>query len=200
MSKHDIELIFFDLLRGNLKISEFEKWIYDIDEELIDKHFGHGFYFELVSLNYRSKYVINELEKLLYSKVPFGRFEEIKLREILDSIIEDKGNLAELIEELYDLYCDGYTFLRYLGLAYVFHGMPRENETYSFSKKDRINLKRESRRILSFIDTKRIVITGEFEYDDFREEDEKVELHSLEKMYKRNIIRRILDKVSRTVR
>lgn len=198
MDKHDIELKFYDLLRGNLNVQEFEKWVYETDEELLDEHFGSGFYFELASLNYRNKYVINELEKLLFNKVPFERFEEMKIREILTYVIEDKGELAELLEELYDLYCDGYNFLRYIGLAYAFHGMPRENEIYNFTEQTRINLKSEAKRILSFLDTREIIITGEYEYKDFREDADKVELHSLDKMYvtpKRNIFCTIIDKV-----
>lgn len=134
----------------------------------------------------------------MFSKVTFGRFEEIKIRDILTSIIEDKGDLVDLIEEVYDLYCDGYNFLRYLGLAYVLNGMPRENDTYNFTEQFRINLKSEAKRILSFFDTKKIKITGEYEYEDIRDEADKVELHILEKMYvtsKRNIISRIIDKV-----
>ncbi|WP_207643952.1 hypothetical protein [Youngiibacter fragilis] len=167
----------------NLNIQEFEKWVYETDEELVDEHFGRGFYFELASLNYKNKYAINDVEKLLFSKVPFGRFEEMKIREILTYVIDDKGDLVELIEELYDLYCDGYYFLRYIGLASLFHGMPRENETYNFTDQTQINLKCEARRILSFLDTRKIIITGKYKYEDLREEADKIELHSLEKMY-----------------
>ncbi|ETA81392.1 hypothetical protein T472_0206690 [Youngiibacter fragilis 232.1] len=183
MDKHSIELKFYNLLMRNLNIQEFEKWVYETDEELVDEHFGRGFYFELASLNYKNKYAINDVEKLLFSKVPFGRFEEMKIREILTYVIDDKGDLVELIEELYDLYCDGYYFLRYIGLASLFHGMPRENETYNFTDQTQINLKCEARRILSFLDTRKIIITGKYKYEDLREEADKIELHSLEKMY-----------------
>ena len=184
MNKHDIELKFYILLRGNLNIQEFEKWVYETDEGMLDEYFGRGFYFELASLNYKNKYAINELEKLLFSKIPYGKFEEKRIREILTSIIEDKGNLVDLFEELYGLYCDGYNFLRYLGLVYVFNGMPGEYDTYNFTDQSRLNLKSEAKRILSFFD--------------FRDEVDKIELHSLEKMYvtsKRNIISRIIDRV-----
>jgi hypothetical protein len=76
--------------------------------------------------------------------------------------------------------------------------MPRENETYNFTDQTQINLKCEARRILSFLDTRKIIITGKYKYEDLREEADKIELHSLEKMYvtpKRNIIIRIIDKV-----
>ncbi len=198
MNKHNIELKFYNVLRGNLNIQEFEKWVYETDEGMLDEYFGRGFYFELASFNYKNKYAINELEKLLFSKISYGKFEENKIREILTSIIEDKGNLVDLIEELYDLYCDGYNFLRYLGLAYVFNGMPREHETYNFTDQSGVNLKSEAKRILYFFDERKIIINGEYEYEDFRDEVDKIELHSLEKMYlttKRNIISRIIDRV-----
>ncbi len=198
MKKQDIEVKFFNLLRGNLNILEFEKWVYNIDEELLNKYFGNNLYFELISLNYKDKYVMNELENLLFSKVPFGRFEEIKIRELLEDVINDKGILVEVIEEFYDLYCDGYKFLRYIGSAYVFHGMPRENETYNFTDQTRVNLKSEAKRILSFLDTRKIIITGEYQYEDLREEVDKIELHSLEKMYlpsKKSSVNKIIGKV-----
>lgn len=198
MNKHNIELKFYNVLRGNLNIQEFEKWVYETDEGMLDEYFGRGFYFELASFNYKSKYAINELEKLLFRKIPYGKLEENKIREILTSIIEDKGNLVDLIEELYDLYCDGYNFLRYLGLAYVFNGMPGEYDTYNFTDQSLVNLKSEAKRILSFFDEKKIIISGEYKYEDFRDEVDKIELHSLEKMYvtsKRNIISRIVDRV-----
>ena len=57
MNRDDIELKFYDVLKGNLSILEFEKWIYGIDEELLDIQFGKVFYFEVASLNFKSKYV-----------------------------------------------------------------------------------------------------------------------------------------------
>lgn len=198
MDKYDIELKFYNLLRGNLNIQDFERWVYEADEELLDEYFGDGFYFELASLNYKNKYVINELEELLIGKVPFERFEEKKIREILTYVIEDKGNLVQLIEELYDLYCDGYHFLRYIGLSYVFQGMGKGNKTNSFTEQSGRNLRSEAKRILSFLDKREIIITGEYEYEDFREEADKIESHSVEKMYitqKRNIISRIINKI-----
>lgn len=201
MNKQDIELKLYNVIRRNLSIQDFEHWLYDADEVQIDEYFGKGFYFELASLNYRDKFIINTLENLLYTKIPFGRFEEIKIRDILNSVIEDKKELAELLEELYDLYCDGYLFLRYIGMAYVFHGMPRENDTYTFDEKTQENLKNEANRILSFLNTEKIVITGEYEYEDNRMETEKVELHSLEMMYKepkKGLLHRIINKFKHT--
>jgi hypothetical protein len=203
MDKQEVELKFYSVLRGSFNLIEFEKWIYDVDDDIIDKHFGSGFYFELASLNYRDKYVINKLEKLLFTKIPFGRFEKMKIKDILESIILDKDNFVELIEELYDLYCDGYSFLEYLGLSYVYYGMPRENETYSFSEQSRLNLKSEAQRILSFLNNGKIVITGEYEYVDNRTEEEKNQSNGSKKIYlerKKGILQRIINWVCRTYR
>ena len=203
MRKKDIEFTFYKLLRENLSISDFEKWVYSIDEKLIDRFFGEGFYYELIDLNYKNKYVINEVEKLLYNKITFGKFEEMNIRKVLESITEDEANLPEMTEKLYDLYCNGYSFLRYLGLAFIFNDTPKKNETYKFFDESRMKLKHEAQRIISFIDTRKIVITGEFEYEDLREEYEKIEIHSLEKMYqepKKSIMKRIISKFNRTIR
>ncbi|WP_271811326.1 hypothetical protein [Clostridium beijerinckii] len=198
MNKQDVESNFYNVLKGNITILEFEKWVYNIDEELLNKSFGNDFYFELISLNYKDKHVMNELEKLLFSKVPFGRFEEVKIRKLLEDVIDDKGILVEIIEELYDLYCDGYRFLMDIGLAYVYYGMPREHETYNFTEQTRTKLKSEAKRILSFLNTRKIIITGEYEYEDLREESDKIELHSLENMYlspKKSFINKIIGEV-----
>ncbi|GAA0075995.1 hypothetical protein UT300005_03730 [Clostridium sp. CTA-5] len=184
MNKQDIELEFFDLLRQGLNIQEFEKWVYNIDEKLLIEYYGYNFYFELISLNYKDKYVMNELEKLLFSKVPFGKFEEIKIKALLEYIIDDREDLIRAIQKLYDLYCCGYNFLRYIGLAYVLNGMPREYEAYIFNEQTKRNLKNEAKRILSFLDAEKIVIMGEYEYKDLREEVDKIELHNIENMYK----------------
>ncbi len=45
MKKQDIESNFYNVLRGNINILEFEKWVYNIDEELLNKYFGDDFYF-----------------------------------------------------------------------------------------------------------------------------------------------------------
>ncbi len=203
MNRYEIELRFYSVVKGNLSVPDFEHWVYDFDEEQIDEYFGKGFYFELASLNYKDKFIINKLKALLFTKIPFGKFEEIKIRDILNSIIDDNQDLVELLEAVYDLYCDGYSFLRYIGLAYVFYGMPGEHSTYSFDEKAIINLKNEANRILSFLDEGKIIITGEYEYDDNRIEEEKLELHSLEKMYtepKKSILNRIVRKICRTMR
>ncbi|MFT8352495.1 hypothetical protein [Clostridium saccharoperbutylacetonicum] len=41
MNKQDIESKFYNVLRGNITISEFEEWVYSIDEELINEYFGN---------------------------------------------------------------------------------------------------------------------------------------------------------------
>ncbi|WP_143323971.1 hypothetical protein [Clostridium sp. BL-8] len=65
----------------------------------MNEYFGNDLYFELISLNYKDKYVINELENLLFSKIPFGIFEEIIIREFL----KEEADKIELhsLEKMY---------------------------------------------------------------------------------------------------
>ena len=113
--REDIEQKFYDVLKHQLNLQEFEQWLYvnDIESEL-----PNGLYMNLISLNFQDKYVYNNLEKLLKPVVDFGRFEIQKLEYILNSIVTRDEKCARSIEMTYDLYCSGYNFLRRLGLTY----------------------------------------------------------------------------------
>jgi len=197
LSKHEIELIFYKIYKKEMKVSEFESWLYSIDEKDIDEHFGEGFYLELASVNYKDKYAVFELEKLIYNKIPFGKYEADNLKFLLNGIIQGTLDLVEVLGIMYELYCDGFTFLRYIGLAYILNGiddLPRLRDKMNWNEEAFINkrvaldsieskLVLEAKRILSFIESGKIIITGELEYDDFRSSDEKIELHSYETMH-----------------
>jgi hypothetical protein len=203
MDRQDAESKFYNVLSGNEKIYDFEKWVYDSDEELIDQYFGQGFYFALASLNYKNKFIMNELEKLLFSKVPFGRFEQMKINHLLNGVINDEGLILELPDAIYDLYCDGYTFLRDLGMIFAACDSNEEFQIYKFDVKTSAYLKREAHRILSYLDSGKIVITGVYEYDDNRTEEEMTELFDFEKKKekpKEGFIYTIVNKVWRTIR
>lgn len=198
MSKEDVELIFYKTIKGELSIREFEEWLYSIDEDVIDKSFGKDFYFELININYRNKFSGDELEKVIYSKIPFNKFEVMTLRFLLNSLISGTRDIVDLLEVFYDLYCKGYYFLRFLGLTYILYGLeelPRLSEEklwdkMSFGKKrDIVNklspkLVSEAKRILEFFDNGSIKIINEFKYEDIRKDEDKIELNNLEQMYK----------------
>lgn len=106
---------FYEILKHKISIQKFERWVYESE---IESELPHDIYVELISLNYKSKFIFNELERLIGRLVDKGKFEIKKLKATLKSIINRDENCAASIEMTYDLYCSGYTFLRRLGLTY----------------------------------------------------------------------------------
>ncbi len=191
----DIQRQFYNVYKEKISISEFEKWLYNTDD--IENIYGYDFYFLLLDLDYREKYIKNKLETLIRMEIPFGQFEQQRMMSLLENIIANEGDLVELLEQLYDDYCNGYSFLRFLGLTYITgidtfpklnqidqwdkHEFERKREMLN-SSKDKII--KEAKRLLAFFKNGELKITNENEYIDARKEKDKVELHHIEKMFK----------------
>ena len=203
-AKLDIQFKFYQIIRNELSVLDFEKWLYDTPE--IEEYLGNDFYMDLLNINYKSKYALNELENLIYVKIPFGEFEKIRLEALLEGIVNKKCDLADTLSEMYDDYCDGYTFLRYLGLSFILNGIDEVpilkdklnwNEQAFYDKRqvlDKISedMENEARRILAFIKSNEIVITNRYEYEDKRKYEDRVEINDLEKMYQKPKKKRFL--------
>src|SRR5690606_38959133 len=116
-SKTNIQKQFYNVYKGQISISEFEEWLYKTQE--IENVYGNEFYFSLLDLDYRKKHIKNKLEKLIEPKIPFNEFEQTRIVSLLENIKYEKGDIVEILEQLYDDYCNGYSFLRYLGLSYI---------------------------------------------------------------------------------
>ncbi len=191
----DIQRQFYNVYKEKISIAEFEKWLYKTDD--IENIYGYDFYFRLLDLDYRDKYIKNKLETLIRMEIPFGQFEQQRMMSLLENIIANEGDLVELLEQLYDDYCNGYSFLRFLGLTYITgidtfpklnqidqwdkHEFERKREMLN-SSKDKII--KEAKRLLAFFKNGELKITNENEYIDARKEKDKVELHHIEKMFK----------------
>lgn len=190
----DIQRQFYNVYKEKISIAEFEKWLYKTDD--IENIYGDDFYFRLLDLDYREKYIKNKLETLIRMEIPFGQFEQQRIVLLLEHIIAEEGDLVELLEQLYDDYCHGYSFLRFLGLTYItgIDTFPKLNQIDQWDKheferkramlnssKDKII--KEAKRLLAFLKKGEIKITNENEYIDARKEEDKVELHHIEKMF-----------------
>lgn len=191
----DIQRQFYNVYKEKISIAEFEKWLYKTDD--IENIYGYDFYFRLLDLDYRDKYIKNKLETLIRMEIPFGQFEQQRMMSLLENIIANEGDLVELLEQLYDDYCNGYSFLRFLGLTYITgidtfpklnqidqwdkHEFERKREMLN-SSKDKII--KEAKRLLAFFKNGELKITNENEYIDARKEKDQVELHHIEKMFK----------------
>ncbi|MGE7909691.1 hypothetical protein [Lysinibacillus xylanilyticus] len=193
-NEKDIQMQFYKIYKGLISVSEFEEWLYNTSE--IEKVYGDDFYFNLLDLNYRSRHIKNELEKVIEIKIPFGEFEQMRIVSLLENIIYEKGDLVEVLEQIYDDYCSGYSFLRYLGLNYVtgINNLPKLHQKEKWDKNEfdgkreilkniKPKMINESRRLLSFFQIGLLRITVENEYNDYRTEEEKIELNKIEKMF-----------------
>ncbi len=111
---NEIESKYFDLMGEKISIKEFENWVYEtkwLESELTEDE-----YTDLISLNYGASSSKYELGKILKERFDEGKFESVKMVDILTSIIERDGKEGESLRRLYDLYCKGYYFLEDLGL------------------------------------------------------------------------------------
>jgi hypothetical protein len=178
MNRDDIELIFYKVIKNEVSITDFEKWLYSIDEAIISNNFGEDFYFELISINYKKNSAYNELEKVIYSKIPFNKYESMTLRFLLNSLINGTIDTVYLLEVFYDLYSKGYYFLRFFALTYISYeidDLPKLSEkklwdeASFFKKREILNelspiIVAEAERILKFFDSNLIKIISEFKY------------------------------------
>ncbi|WP_057761821.1 hypothetical protein [Cytobacillus praedii] len=193
--KEDIQKQFYNIYKGHISISEFEEWLYKTQE--IESIYGNDFYFSLLDLDYRNKYIKNELEKLIEREIPFGEFEQARIISLLENIRYQQDDEVEILEQLYDDYCSGYSFLRFLGLTYItgIDAIPKIQQRDKWDKNE-FDRKREilnsmnpkiineARRLLSFFQKGLLKIIAENEYKDNRKEEDKIELNHIDKMFK----------------
>jgi hypothetical protein len=187
---------FYKIHQNELTINDFEDWLYN--EPVIEDVMGKDVYFDLINLNYRDKFISNELEKVIYKHIPFSYFECHRLKENLKSVIYGEGDLVELLNIVYADYCHGYNFLRFLGLISTslnIDNMLRVRDVadvYALSfienriglfKHDKV-IQNEAIRILTFLEDDLLKIKAEFEYEDFRNEEDKIEIHDVERLFK----------------
>ncbi len=188
ISEH-IELKFYEALKHKISIQDFEQWVYETKE--LELELPEDTYTDLISLNYKGKYVHNDLEKIVKSFVDNGKFEIKRISRYLKSIIDKDENCAESIEMTYNLYCNGYTFLRRLGLTYglLISCPPAGNYQKSWieitrAEQDELLNKFypeiivDAQNALTWINKGKIIIKdtvnelGDYEYDDLRNQEE----------------------------
>lgn len=195
-SKRTIEQQFYNIYKERISISAFEEWLYKAKE--IESIYGDEFYFSLLDLNYKNKYIRLELKKRIEEKIPFGEFEQERISSLLKDLQLENGDAVAILEQLYDDYCSGYSFLRFLGLSYItgIDNIPKLEQKSEWSptefnnKRKMLNsiapkLIKEAERLYSFLEEGKLVITEENKYEDTREEEEKVELYHIERMFKK---------------
>lgn len=192
--KTNIQKQFYKIYKEQISISEFEDWLYKAQE--IESIYGNDFYFNLLDLDYRKKNIKYELEKLIEMKIPFDEFEQTRIISLLEDIINEKGDIVEILEQLYNGYCSGYYFLGYLGISYVtgIDALPKLQQKNEWDKNEfdskreilssiKPKIINEAMRLLLFFQKGLIKITVVNDYSDYRKEEEKIEVNNIERMF-----------------
>jgi hypothetical protein len=132
-------------------------------------------YLDLLTLNYHKSGAKYELSKLLRKHIDLGDFETYKLLKLLQEAIQKTPRLPFILMEFYNLYCRGYYFLQDLGLSYgLAVAAPRVENTTADTWDELTGdqqqelvtgfspgLERELDRVLSWLVTRKIILTGE---------------------------------------
>lgn len=186
----EIALKFYKVLKQEDTIPEFEDWVYSTKE--LEQKLPRNLYVDLIAMDYKSKYALHELTKLIGEYVDFGAFEVKQIKTFLKSIIDRDANCAASIAMTYELYCQGYQFLQRLGLKYgllvTFPAVGNYQENWSESSAEAQNelldkfypeIIVDASNVLAWLEHDKIIIKstvdglGRYEYDDFRSQEEK---------------------------
>lgn len=166
---------FYEVLYHKISIADFEEWIYST--LTLEKDMASDKYFKLISLNYRDRHILHELEKLLEEDSLF-KFEIRELLEALQSIIVRSDGYQHNIEEMYDFYCYQYPFLRKLGMDYGYYLIDC-NDKKKLIDGFYPDIVKHAENMFAWIKNGKIVIKNIkdsldwYEYDDFRTLAEK---------------------------
>ncbi len=179
----DIQNMFYNVYIKATPIEIFETWLYENND--IESILGNELYFDLLNINYRDKHAIFEVEKFILPYIDFGRSEFLRITALLKSIDGEKGDIYSIMSQMYDDYCSGYYFLRYLAFSFITSGFEEEIGIDGI-RKNLLNFKNkyknEAKRLLGFIKKGELVITDKFIYEDFRKEKDRIELNHIERM------------------
>lgn len=100
---------FFTLLLEQGSLSDFETWVYN--EPSLEKYLIPDDYLALISLDFKDKRSIIEIEKLSIPYLDYSKYYSKTLIDVLLSLINQPNDLEKLAT-IYNWYCQGYTFLR----------------------------------------------------------------------------------------
>lgn len=109
------QLMIYKTLQQIIPVSKFETWLY-AETKLAD-YLPENVYLDLISLDFRDKHILHELNQLLADYWNKGEMWQWELMHILQTLIE-QPNHANALSQIYDWYCDGCDFMRLLALRY----------------------------------------------------------------------------------
>lgn len=175
MKKFDLSRLeekFYDFLYEDPDIKDFEAWVYTSDE--LKSFVGSDDYLALISLDFNNKYARDESEKIIRKYADVGKFETMRMLDLLYKALTNNEDTGTILIAFYDLYCDGYYFLQKLGLRYgLTCAVPsirryREDSWEDLSDRDRKRLVdgfypeiiKDIQDVIALIQDEQIIITG----------------------------------------
>ncbi|CAM4188501.1 hypothetical protein [Pseudoalteromonas byunsanensis] len=173
---HPVELTFYKLVSKEIELSDFENWVYT--ETTLEQTLNSDDYLEIISINYKTPSGLYEAQKVLSKYFSMGKYYEWSIRNILHKIIAKPDDVHKYIEQCYDLYCEGFGFMDNLGLGYGL-GLTCPDGFNDKVEEFYPHITEEAERVLLWLDTGKIIITGHsgeyqgIEYDDNRSPKEK---------------------------
>lgn len=84
-----LKLKIFDVLTEKISVLEFEKWLYN-SEEFISQINANSFYFDIISINYKSDKCTSELNELAKKHLGYDYLEILTIKKICSSIIKSE--------------------------------------------------------------------------------------------------------------
>ncbi|MEL6928516.1 MAG: hypothetical protein AAFO95_07770 [Cyanobacteria bacterium J06600_6] len=104
------------MLAGEYDSSEFEQWIYNSKELEIRLNAEH--YLAIIAIDFSKPASLSKAEQILRQYIDLGKHYERYISVVLQQIIERSPDVHIYIEQCYQLYCHGFTFLSDLALDY----------------------------------------------------------------------------------
>ena len=101
---------------GRSSFDTLRKWV--IESEELEQVLTGEDYLSVIALDFRHKYTINEVEKLLNPYIDWSSFTKWQLHNTLNSVAHRNKDALEALAEIYDLYCLGFRFLQDLALGF----------------------------------------------------------------------------------
>lgn len=187
----DIQRVFYETLKGDKSIFDFERWLYANKE--LEACLDAGDYLDLISLNFKKSGAKYELWQLLKKHVDPGDFEKYKMLGLLYEAKQRTDKLPHILMQFYDLYCKGYDFLQDLGLGIGLTVVSPSLNNTNANSWDELTAKQQKElldgfspelemcleKAIRWLETGQITLTGQqndnlrFDYADLRSEEEK---------------------------
>ena len=186
-----IESKYLHLMEDKISVKEFENWVYN--SEWLEDELTEDEYTDLISLNYNISNAKYEIGKIFKERFSEGKFETVKMLNLLNSIIDRDGREGEALTIMYDLYCNGYYFLKDLGLGiglYVEvphkYGVEYYHELKEDKKKELVNSVYPSARELAE-ELKNWLLVGDLKLTGEQEPkfiDKRIEVDKISRVWK----------------